>query len=212
MAYKVYIDGQNFLYKAAEILIDSGHITDKSDLTKLDIRSILTTIFGSDIDIRFYGAKVKVRNDKGDDILLKSRRFSDTSRRVRNTLAAQDITYVESGKLKLRDSDRCKQCNLQDLKFQEKGVDVGIAVDLVVDCYKNDTAQCAIVSSDTDLLPAIKAVKDAGCKVTYVGFSGRLTNALVAECDTTETIRDSEIISAYEALNPPTLPLGKPKL
>jgi uncharacterized LabA/DUF88 family protein len=203
----VYIDGQNFLYKAAEILIEAGRITDKSDLTKIDIRGIFEHIFEADIEVKFYGAKVKIRKDKGEEILNKSRRFSDTSRRIRNTLNAQAITFVESGKLKLRDSDKCKNCLTQDLKFQEKGVDVGVAVDMIVDRFKTGVEQTILVSSDTDLLPAIKAVKDDGGEVVYVGFSDKLTNAIVAESSQTEIIRDNEIINAYDLSNQPKLDL-----
>lgn len=41
----VYIDGQNFLYKAAEILVERGLIRDKQDLTNLDIRYLFENIF-----------------------------------------------------------------------------------------------------------------------------------------------------------------------
>lgn len=57
------------------------------------------------------------------------------------------------------------------------------------------------MSSDTDLLPAIKIARNSGSKVIYVGFSNKTTNAIVAEADETEIIRDQEIIKAYDALN-----------
>ncbi|MCL2173971.1 acetylxylan esterase [Candidatus Saccharibacteria bacterium] len=37
----IYIDGQNFLYKAAEVLIAKGLISDKQELYALDIKSII---------------------------------------------------------------------------------------------------------------------------------------------------------------------------
>lgn len=121
MTTRVYIDGQNFMYKAADILIQAGKIQDKNELTKIDIRGIVEKIFGNDIEITYYSAKVKVRKDKGEDIHQKTTRFSDVSRRVRSTLQKQNIRYNESGKLKIRDSDACKNCNHQDLRMQEKG-------------------------------------------------------------------------------------------
>jgi hypothetical protein len=33
---RVYVDGQNFLYKAAEVLIEHGKIPSKDKLTKID--------------------------------------------------------------------------------------------------------------------------------------------------------------------------------
>lgn len=208
MTMRIYIDGQNFMYKAAEILIEAGRIQDKSDLTKIDIRGIMERIFGTDIEIVYYGAKVKVRRDLGDDIRTKTTRFSDVSRRIRNTLNDQGITFNESGKLKVRDSDVCHNCHHQDLRLQEKGVDVGIAVAMVADALKQEVMNQVVVSSDTDLLPAIQVARIAGASVTYVGFSDKTTKAIVAKTDKTEIIRNQEVIDAFDKLNPPTLPIN----
>ena len=202
----MYIDGQNFMYKAADILIAAGKIQDKNELTKIDIRGVVERIFGTGVEINYYGAKVKVRRDKGEDIETKTRKFSDVARRLRSTLNQQNVHYNESGKLKVRDSDTCNNCHHQDLRMQEKGVDVGIAVDMVVDALKNDVKKQVLISSDTDLIPAIKAAKAGGSKVVYVGFSNKTTNAIVAEADETEIIRDQEIIDAFDAANPVDLP------
>lgn len=204
----VYIDGQNFLYKASEVLINAGLIADKQDLHKLDIRGIITHIVSSEeIEIKYYGAKVRVINHQGEEISTKSRRFSDNSRRLRNTLNQQSIKYIESGKLKVRDSDICKNCRHQDLRFQEKGVDVGIAVDMIVDAYSGELDKAVLLSSDTDLIPAIKVVKSLIPTVVYLGFTDKLTNAINSQVTRTETIRDSEIIDAFNRLNPIPLPL-----
>lgn len=201
----VYIDGQNFLYKAAEVLIKAKLISDKQDLYKLDIRGLISNIIESeDLEIKYYGAKVSVINHRGEEIATKSRRFSDNSRRLRNTLSQQSIQFIESGKLKLRDSDICKNCQHQDLRFQEKGVDVGIAVDMIVDA-SSGIDKAVLLSSDTDLIPAIKVVKSLIPTVIYLGFTDKLTNAINSEVTRTETIRDSEIVNAFNRLNPTPL-------
>ena len=198
---RVYIDGQNFLYKASEILINANKITSKDELIKIDIRGVIEHIFETDIDIVFYGARVKVRKDMGEAIREKTTRFSDVSRRIRNTQSSQNIAFNDAGRLKIRDSDACKKCGHQDLRMQEKGVDVGIAVDIVSDVLRKNVDHIVLVSSDTDLLPAIRVAKDIGVKITYLGFSDKTTKAIVALADTTEIIRDSEIIKAFEDLN-----------
>nr|DAK98045.1 MAG TPA: LabA protein [Caudoviricetes sp.] len=43
--------------------------------------------------------------------------------------------------------------------------------------------------------------KRAGKNVIYVGFSERLTRALVDECDATQVLRDDEIVNAYKGAN-----------
>lgn len=199
----VYIDGQNFLYKAAEILAKHGLIADKQDLHAINIRAMFEKLFpNEELEIRFFGvAKIRRRPDLGQEILDKSIRFSDNLRRVRNSLAKQDITYIEAGKLKIRDSDVCKTCGSKDFRYQEKGVDVGLAVSLVEDALKNEVDRIILASSDTDLIPAILCAKRAGKDVTYVGFSERLTRALVDECNITQALRDDEIIDAYKTAN-----------
>lgn len=203
MKKKVYIDGQNFLYKAAEILIRVGEISSKDELTKLNIRGIIENIVGIGVEIVYYGAKVNVRKDLGEGIEEKTRRFSDVSRRIRNTLNQQNISFIESGKLKVRDSDMCHNCNHKDLRLQEKGVDVGIAVDMVTDALLKRVNEVVLVSSDTDLLPAIDIVTGAKVAVTYIGFSNKTTNAIVAKTSRTEIIRDQEVLDAYNAVKPP---------
>lgn len=199
----VYIDGQNFLYKVAEILMRYGLVIDKQELYAINIRTMFEKIFpDEELEIRFFGvAKIKRRYDLGEEILDKSIRFSDNLRKVRNSLVSQNIEYVEVGKLKIRDSDICKNCGNKDYRFQEKGVDVGMAISIVEDALKNKVDHIILVSSDTDLIPAILCAKRANKDVTYVGFSERLTRALVDECNTTQVLRDSEVVDAYRNIN-----------
>ena len=199
----VYIDGQNFLYKAANILIEKGIIEDKQELTSIDIRSLFEGIFpGEDLQIRFYGVtKIKRRYDLGEEVLNKSIRFSDNLRRIRNSLSSQNIDYIEVGKLKIRDSDICKNCGSKDYRFQEKGVDVGLAVGIVRDALKDEVDRIILASSDTDFIPAILLAKSEGKKVVYVGFDDRLTQALSAKSSSTQVIRDTEVVEAYYRKN-----------
>lgn len=178
-------------------------IRDKQDLTNLDIRYLFENIFpDEELQIRFYGVtKIKRRHDLGEEILSKSIRFSDNLRRVRNSLASQNIDYIEVGKLKIRDSDICKNCDSKDYRFQEKGVDVGLAIGMVRDTLKNEVDKIILASSDTDLIPAVLLAKDEGKEVVYVGFDDRLTKALFAKSSTTQVIRDAEVVEAYRRKN-----------
>jgi uncharacterized LabA/DUF88 family protein len=56
-------------------------------------------------------------------------------------------------------------------KIREKGTDVKIAVDLVIGAVDNLYDTSILVSSDTDLIPAIKYIKYKEKKFEYVGFS-----------------------------------------
>lgn len=55
--------------------------------------------------------------------------------------------------------------------YHEKGVDVKLAVDLLVGAYDDLYDAAILISSDTDLIPAIKKVKHLGKQVEYIGFA-----------------------------------------
>jgi uncharacterized LabA/DUF88 family protein len=206
----VYIDGQNFLYKAADVLIEAGKINEKQELHTFSFRALLEKLLGKDqIEIRFYGTKLKKQKSppETEQIAEKSVIMLDSQRRLRSCLDKQHITFVESGKLKLRDGDTCKSCGSHEKHFQEKGVDVRIAVDMIADAYSGTEQKFILISSDTDLLPAIQNVTSQGKEVVYVGFSDKLTNALVANATETQIIRDGEIIEAFELLEKPKIKL-----
>ena len=67
-------------------------------------------------------------------------------------------------------------------------MDVNIAVDMLVATYENLADTIYLVSSDTDLIPAIQKAQQKGKKVVYVGFSHKLSYALVANCKETRTL------------------------
>ena len=56
-------------------------------------------------------------------------------------------------------------------RIREKGTDVKIAVDLIVGAIEDIYDTAILVSSDTDLIPAIKYIKYQKKKLEYVGFS-----------------------------------------
>ncbi len=68
-----------------------------------------------------------------------------------------------------------------DNKIREKGVDVQIAIDLVIGAVENNYDTAIIVSSDTDLIPAIRYVKTRGKSVEYVGFSDGPSLGMIKE-------------------------------
>lgn len=58
------------------------------------------------------------------------------------------------------------------VRDREKGIDVKLAVDLIIDALDDRYDVALVVSSDADLLPAIACVRERfGKRVEYVGFS-----------------------------------------
>ena len=56
-------------------------------------------------------------------------------------------------------------------KPREKGTDVKIAADLIIGAVDNLYDTAILISSDTDLIPAIQYIHYKGKKLEYVGFS-----------------------------------------
>ena len=114
-----YIDGENFSFRVADILIANGRIKEKNDLSAIDIRQLLEQSLGcSNLIIRYYGTRVRLIRDT-PELEAKTRKFINRNRILRNSLAKQNIEFIESGKLKARDGDTCKKCGNQDLHLQE---------------------------------------------------------------------------------------------
>lgn len=66
--------------------------------------------------------------------------------------------------------------------YREKGVDVRIALDILRGALKDEYDKCFVISSDTDIIPAIQDAQDEGKKIIYVGFKDNLSFALQAVC------------------------------
>ncbi len=76
-----------------------------------------------------------------------------------------------------------------DGKYHEKGVDVKMAVEIASGALKNEYSECFLVSSDTDIIPAILEAKKVKKKIIYVGFENKLSRAMVRNCIKTIVIK-----------------------
>ncbi len=61
----------------------------------------------------------------------------------------------------------CPNCNGDFRGYQEKGVDVALAVTLAEAAWNQRFDVAVLVSSDRDLIPAIESAKRHGCQVVY---------------------------------------------
>lgn len=77
--------------------------------------------------------------------------------------------------------------------YHEKGVDVKMAMDILVGAYEKKYDVVYLISSDTDLLPVIEKVKLMKKKVVYVGFSHKPSYALIKNSSETILLRAEDI-------------------
>jgi len=85
--------------------------------------------------------------------------------------------------------------------YHEKGVDVLMAVDLLIGAYEDKYDTVVLVSSDTDLIPAIDKVRLMGKKVEYVGFSHKPSYAMIANSDVRRLLIKEELEKYFDKID-----------
>ncbi|MFH1401934.1 MAG: NYN domain-containing protein [Parcubacteria group bacterium] len=147
----VYIDGSNFYnyLKNKEINFPKG--------VKFDFRAFCNFLVGDKrecISKRYYTGVF--RNLNG-------------SAKSENLVSGQQKFFTNMEK----DGFVIKRGRIMPLGgvYKEKGTDVKVAVDLIIGAVDNLYDTAILVSSDTDLVPAIQYVKYKHKRVEYVGFS-----------------------------------------
>ncbi len=146
----IYIDGSNFYHylKDKEIGSKKG---DKFDFCKF-------------IDYLV-----------GDRECISKRYYTGIFRNIDGTTRSQELVRGQQKFLSKIENDGFKLKGGKILydggRPREKGTDVKIAVDLIIGAVDNIYDTAIVVSSDTDLIPAIKYAKYKEKKIEYVGFS-----------------------------------------
>lgn len=153
----IFIDGGNLYRRLKECGVFPGK---RFDYTKL----IDVLLRGRSLSSKRYYIGT-VRNY---DQTKRSQDMVEAQQKFLSTLELQGF-LIERGRI------------VYDHKIREKGVDVKIAIDLVIGAVENEYDTAVIVSSDTDLIPAIKYVISRGKKVEYAGFAERPSLGLARE-------------------------------
>ena len=78
-------------------------------------------------------------------------------------------------------------------RIREKGTDIKIAVDLIVGAADDIYDIAILVSSDTDLIPAVKYVKYRKKRLEYVGFSHAPSLGMQKHADFSILLRPQDI-------------------
>ena len=147
----VYIDGSNFYnyLKDEEINFPKG--------TKFDFKSFVDFLVGNErecVSRRYYtGVFRNIDGSEKTNKLVKGQQKFFTN-------IQKDGFVIKRGRIMPFGS-----------AYKEKGTDVKISVDLIVGAVDNLYDTAILVSSDTDLIPAIRYIKYRKKKLEYVGFA-----------------------------------------
>jgi uncharacterized LabA/DUF88 family protein len=175
----VYMDGSNLYYKLKDLGI--------KNITYFQYGNLAKWLTGEDRTViakRYYIGAVRAKEkDK------KARKMQESQVRLFNHLGLKSEGYsVQRGYLMKNDG-----------VYHEKGVDVKIAVDLLVGAYENIYDVAILVSSDTDLIPAIQKVKQLGKEVEYIGFSHQPSYGLIKNATETRLLTRNDV-KAFESI------------
>lgn len=193
----IYIDGENIFYQLVDVLVSEKRIKSRHDLKKIDLKWIIgeaIRLKETPKSIRYYGTKLRVVKDLGPAAEKRSLKMVQHKRAWGSWLQSQKIQYITAGNLKARMKGRV-------IVFQEKGVDVRLAVDLVQDACYSSKIHIVVVSSDSDLAPALHAARKQKQKVTYVAFSETINKGLAYTASQTLTFTREDILEAFDRVN-----------
>lgn len=172
----IFIDGGNFYHLVAKKLNFSELDFNFDEFVKFIIgeRSLIKD------GKRYYVGTVREKNDGHESLQAMSRQ----TKLFTNLIATNWViktsklrTRVERIKIdkRVENFEKILAAGISEVIFsrsREKGIDVKIAVDLMAGAIDNKYDTAIIISSDTDLVPAIDWVRNRQHKkVEYIGFS-----------------------------------------
>lgn len=169
----VYIDGGNTYRKLKDLkLPEEGK--------RFDFSALVSHLVGERdlISKRYYVGQVRNHDDseKSEHLVKKQQQFLESLRNTGFEVKAGKIMY-DNGRIR------------------EKGVDVKLAIDLVIGAADDLYDSAIVISSDTDLIPAIKyVINGKRRKVEYVGFAGIPSFGMIRECTTQRLFAKEDLV------------------
>lgn len=145
----VYVDGFNLHKRALKPL----------GMQWLDIRKYFGRLLVNQtiVSIKYFTAELEGSERQGH---LRYLDFLNTLERVEIIPGKHQTQFLDCKVNKCRfDGDK------RYYFFKEKRTDVNIAIHMVKDSLKDECDQIVLISGDSDLIPAIKMVKDIGKKI-----------------------------------------------
>lgn len=182
----ILIDGENLIHGLRNLGGSEDKKLPREKLIGFPFRKLLNEVLEDEekAQIFFYGARLKqFHEDK--KIFKKTQEIIKWQSHIVNDLQKQGIQFVKVGNLRARETNPCPKCQHHEWHLIEKGVDVGLAVAMVTNAAKN--TEIVLVSSDTDLIPAVKVAKQRS-KLIYVGYENSLVVSMVRNTHLTRII------------------------
>ena len=184
----LFIDGRNFIgkletvFESQEISIPAWDTYDFKGLLPHVLQDILID------EVIFYFANIR----EHPDTKQKSQELIQKRRKLKTHLEKQGFKVVMSGTV--RGNYKKNIHGREVLIFKEKGVDIGMAVDMIVGACDGKLKTVIIGSSDSDLQPAIRELGKRKVETIYLGFEIMPNKGLTYTTKRTILVRNSEVL------------------
>lgn len=180
----IFIDGSNFYHALAE----------NRKPKNVDFGKLALALTGPDrkhIQTYYYNTPLLHPDPKDSDYQAKEARRRDQQRFFNALRFIPNLTFRRGRFQKLPNGGQV-----------EKGIDVMIAVDMLILAHKNAYDTAILISSDADYKSAIEAVKfDFGKRVELHQVVGSKAYDLISVCSSYHPIKDEILKSCLRAQN-----------
>jgi len=187
----LFIDGENLRHFIESVLKKKRYPQHTISILNVDFDRMFNLAL-KDLLVTtkiYYSAKLKVTQDT----LATSEILIERQRVLKTRLEKQGYQYLIAGTVRPQQANKKSK-----VVFKEKGVDVRLAIDLLVTAVDKTYSTVVLCSSDSDLQPAIKVARERGLKVIYLGFESQPNKGLTYTTDQTILLKSSEIIASLD--------------
>jgi len=181
------VDGENLKGKIKAVFKEAQK--EKPIWHEFDFSGLFNKVLtGINIDRKiFYFARIKEHEER----IKKSKQLIEEQRLLKTHLETQGFEVVLSGRVRGQMEEEYNGRKV--LVFKEKGVDVKIAVDMVSLSCDKKVKEIILASSDSDLQPAVKEVRNRKVNCVYLGLEAQPNKGLSYTTNRTILIRNSEL-------------------
>lgn len=167
---KVFIDGSNFYHYCKNIGIPS--------YPRFDFEKFIQSLVGNRklVGKSYYIGEIKAKGQ---------------TKKAKKMMAEQMklFSYLKKNKWKINKGYLLKSSG----RYHEKGVDVKLALDIALGAVDNIYDTAILISSDTDILPAVEQAYLRKKSIEYVGFSNMPSRAMVVKCRKARLLKKKDL-------------------
>lgn len=167
---KIYIDGSNFYHYCKNAGIPSYPV--------FDFEKFIRFLVGNRklVGKSYYVGEIRIKEKNGKSAKMMAEQM-------------KLFSYLKKNDWKINKGYLLKSAG----RYHEKGVDVKLALDIAMDAVNNIYDTAILISSDTDILPAVEQAQSRKKKVEYIGFGGVPSRAMMFKCSKTRLLKKKDL-------------------